>query len=573
MWKSIFMYALLALSYFGLSTIPFTEVSAEETIAITSGNNQSTTRGQNFPDPVTFTVTDSGSPVNGEPVTLTIASKSHFSIGTTENGDFHPALSQNTNPNGEVTIYVKANENASYDTGGVDALLDFPQNLNGPRASFTGTITDVLYFSEGTTTTRRVRKGTAADTNIGSPVSATHWADVTLTYSLEGTDAALFRIDSEGQLQNVDRLDAEATYSVTVKVEHKSGTTVRSSDTIEVTIRVTTAPPPPPKNERTPADLLPLVGSEPVETNGLTIKRIGNPTTLLSWNMPTGINTQAILEYQYSTDAGQTWTSTGSTDTSIRIHRDGAHTLPVNKFKVRAVSLNANGTARVVTFVLSVSPHRRIRYECPVGWTRGSVFGRTPKALIYELKVKVDHTNRISIYELESLAIYVHPEEGLETLDGWTLKVGTLYNNFGKTFKLTAENSVIDDYDFAHIKNPEGTPIPLGTVGFIGQRLSGFDYRLYDAQGVRVDFGISCYKEGGLTFRLWNTKDPRLLRILPFPVSEAALSVQMKNLDWQTPFFRTQWTAAIMPDLPDAPAAPSQVKKTVVGTWGDLKKQ
>ena len=136
-------------------------------------------------------------------------------------------------------MYVKANEDASYDTGGVDALLNFP-SLNGPKAKFTGTITDVLYFSEGTTTTRRVRKGTAADTNIGSPVSATHWADdVTLTYSLEGTDAALFRIDSEGQLQNVNRLDDEATYSVTVKVEHKSGTTVRSSDTIEVTIRVT----------------------------------------------------------------------------------------------------------------------------------------------------------------------------------------------------------------------------------------------------------------------------------------------------------------------------------------------
>ena len=185
----------------------------------------------------------------------------------------------------------------------------------------------------------------------------------------------------------------------------------------------------------------------------------------------------------------------------------------------------------------------------------------------------VDRTHRVSIYQLKSLAIYVHPEEGLETLDGWTLKVGTLYNNFGKEFKLTAENSVIDEQDFAHIQNPEETPIPMGTLGFIGQSLPSFDYRLYDAQGVRVDFGISCYKEGGLTYRLWNTKDPRVIRVLPLFENEEGLKGMMRNLNWDSLFFRSKWTAAIMPDLPDAPAAPSQVKKNVVGTWADLKKQ
>ncbi len=50
----------------------------------------------------------------------------------------------------------------------------------------------------------------------------------------------------------------------------------------------------------------------------------------------------------------------------------------------------------------------------------------------------------------------------------------------------------------------------MGTVGCIGQSLPGFDYRLYDDQGTRVDFGISCYKEGGLTWRLWNAKAPRV---------------------------------------------------------------
>ncbi len=210
--------------------------------------------------------------------------------------------------------------------------------------------------------------------------------------------------------------------------------------------------------------------------------------------------------------------------------------------------------------------------ECPLGWTRGSVFGNTKKALIYELTVKADSTNGTSIYQLKSIAIYVHPDEGLETLDGWTLKIGTLYNQFGKEFKLTSENSVIDEHDFAHIENPEETPIPMGTLSYIGQSLPSFDYRLYDATGGRVDFGISCYKKGGLTWRLWNTKDPRLLRVLPVRKGEEALSVQMNNLNWNnTPFFRSEWTAAIMPDLPAAPAAPSLVKKPVVGTWADLK--
>ncbi len=225
----------------------------------------------------------------------------------------------------------------------------------------------------------------------------------------------------------------------------------------------------------------------------------------------------------------------------------------------------------------SETPKRRILLrprECPLGWTRGSVFGNTKKALIYELTVKAEPTNTTSIYQLKSLAIYVHPDENLETLDGWTLKVGTLYNQFGKEFKLTAENSVIDEHDFAHIENPEETPIPMGTLGYIGQSLPSFDYRLYDAAGVRVDFGISCYKGGGLTWRLWNTADPRLLRVLPVTKGEEALSVQMQNLNWDnTPFFRSEWTAAIMPDLPDASFAPSKPKVNVVGTWADLKKQ
>ena len=50
--------------------------------------------------------------------------------------------------------------------------------------------------------TRSVDENTAADTNIGAPITADDPDTTTLTYTLEGTDAASFDIDSaSGQLK------------------------------------------------------------------------------------------------------------------------------------------------------------------------------------------------------------------------------------------------------------------------------------------------------------------------------------------------------------------------------------
>ncbi len=366
--------------------------------------------------------------------------------------------------------------------------------------------------------------------------------------------------------RTVTNLTNGQTYTFKVRAVNSGGNGAESGSASATPDASAPPPPPPPP---------PPVDINAGTTETLTVQRVNRRTVTLSWDIPTALNAQTIA-YEYSTNAGQTWTSTNSTNTSITITGDGFGDLPPTQFKIRAMNQNADGTESFVIISAAATQPRRILLkprECPLGWTRGSVFGNTKKALIYELKVEADPTNRTSIYQLKSIAIYVHPDENLETLDGWTLKVGTLYNQFGKEFKLTAENSVIDEHDFAHIENPEEVPIPMSTLGYIGQSLPSFDYRLYDGAGVRVDFGISCYKGGGLTFRLWNTADPRLLRVLPLGTSEAALSVQMENLDWRTPFFRSEWTAAVMPDLPAAPAAPSQMKGNIVGTWADLKKK
>ena len=93
-------------------------------------------------------------------------------------------------------------------------------------------------FPSGASTTRSIAENTAANTNIGAPVAATDRNDDTLTYTLEGTDAASFGIDSgTGQLSTSAALDYEtkSTYSVVVKATDPAGL----SGTIDVTINVT----------------------------------------------------------------------------------------------------------------------------------------------------------------------------------------------------------------------------------------------------------------------------------------------------------------------------------------------
>ena len=89
------------------------------------------------------------------------------------------------------------------------------------------------------TLTLSVPENTEADTDIGAAIPAATDADVgdTLTYSMEGTDAASFTFDaSTRQIKTLLALDVEvkASYSVTIKVS--DGT---DSDTVAVTITVT----------------------------------------------------------------------------------------------------------------------------------------------------------------------------------------------------------------------------------------------------------------------------------------------------------------------------------------------
>ena len=92
-------------------------------------------------------------------------------------------------------------------------------------------------FTDGASTTRSIAENTDSGVNIGTPVAATDADQDTLTYTLGGTDAASFDINSStGQLLTKARLDAsrKSTYTVTINVSDTEDTA-----TITVTINVT----------------------------------------------------------------------------------------------------------------------------------------------------------------------------------------------------------------------------------------------------------------------------------------------------------------------------------------------
>ena len=100
--------------------------------------------------------------------------------------------------------------------------------------------------------TRSVDENTPPGVNIGRPISATdpdedtlEYGD-TLTYSLEGTDAASFDIDaSTGQLITKAALDRETKDSYSVRVKVDDGESRDPDVTQDVTITVTGVPEPP----------------------------------------------------------------------------------------------------------------------------------------------------------------------------------------------------------------------------------------------------------------------------------------------------------------------------------------
>ena len=131
-----------------------------------------------------------------------------------------------------------------------------------PLAVITG-INTAPVFTDSISVTRTIAENTATSTNIGTPVAATDTENDTLIYTLSGTDASAFDIDSTtGQLKTKATLDFETknTYTVTITVSDGSLT-----DTITVTINVT--------------DIDEVVTVDPVPTNTAPVFTDGSSST------------------------------------------------------------------------------------------------------------------------------------------------------------------------------------------------------------------------------------------------------------------------------------------------------
>ncbi len=187
-------------------------------------------------------------------------------------------------------------------------------------------------FTDGSSTTRAIAENTASNVNVGSPVSATDADDDTLSYSLSGTDATSFSIDSTtGQLKTSASLNFETknSYVVTVTASDNQG----GSANINVTINVTNVNEAPvftagtsttrsiAENAGPNINIGSVVSATDVDSTTLTYTLGGTNGALFDIESTTGqLKTKAALDYETKTSYSVTITvSDGSLTDSIAV--------------------------------------------------------------------------------------------------------------------------------------------------------------------------------------------------------------------------------------------------------------
>ena len=197
-------------------------------------------------------------------------------------------------------------------------------------------------FSDGVSATRSVSATSPAGTFIGAPVAATD-ADpgTTLTYTLEGRDAALFDINStSAQLRTRSGVTLLANETYTVAVAADDGT---DTARIAVSIEVTAAPP----------------NNPPVFSEGASTTRsvpgsaqagsaIGRPVTA------TDADPGATLTYSLEGTNAASFSinsSTGQLLTRANV------TLPVASFPVTVVAMDQLGASARITVTITIVPN------------------------------------------------------------------------------------------------------------------------------------------------------------------------------------------------------------------------
>ncbi len=234
------------------------ETQSTYTVIITVADQN----GESVSITVTINIIDINEPSVNRPLVFTEDSSITLSIDeNTEGGINIGSPITATDPDGDTLTYsisgpdavaftidsgtgqLRTKDTLDYETKSTYTVIITVADQNGESVSITVTINVIdvnesPVFTEGSSTTLSIDENAESGINIGSPITATDPDGDTLTYSLGGTDANAFSIDSNtAQLQTSAALDYEgkASYTATITATDGKGGTTSTNVTINIT--------------------------------------------------------------------------------------------------------------------------------------------------------------------------------------------------------------------------------------------------------------------------------------------------------------------------------------------------
>ena len=177
--------------------------------------------------------------------------------------------------------------------------------------------------------------------------------------------------------------------------------------------------------------------------------------------------------------------------------------------------------------------------KCPISWKKNGRLKLTPRISITSLKI-LNTGNRHTPFQCVAIQITKHPDENINTLDNWTLEVGTVYN--------VRKPLILSDTQFIGNVLQIKAEFPTGMLTYAGQDLPSFDYRLYTPDRQAIDFTIACYPSS--FSREWRKREAFRL---------------YKDSNWEQDYFRSEWY------FEDVPKAPTYQRKATV-LWAEIKR-
>ena len=201
---------------------------------------------------------------------------------------------------------------------------------SGHKVDGSLTATNAAPEFSGDTATREVPENSAPGTNVGDPVTATDADNDTLIYSLEGTDAASFQIDStSGQIRTRSGItydhESQPNYAVTVRADDGRGGT----GSVAVAINVLDVAEPP------AAPAAPSVSAVADDTGSLSV----------SWTAPDNSGRPDIQSYdlRYRKGTSGSWTGGPQDETGFSAIITGLAAAARYQVQVRATNADGDG--------------------------------------------------------------------------------------------------------------------------------------------------------------------------------------------------------------------------------------